>query len=233
MIRIACAALAALLLGCSASKAQVATTGSTAMDLPTVPGAIVTSPLNSPGPFSAATVQGAPDTTLAPVPLALNPTTPGTVVVCAPPSTSPTPVPATPTVSSTGLAASGSLALIAPPIGQNTSSIGTVSAAAPAGTAAATACSSMPGGTVVSAASLPLSIADVPAGPSPGTIPQAITDAGGTGIDPNAAVAPSPNASACAEGMTMNLTSPAMMLPANATGAAPTPGVSPVLPPGC
>ncbi|WP_164937481.1 hypothetical protein [Bradyrhizobium guangxiense] len=233
MIRIVCAALAALLLGCSAGKAQVATTGSTAMGLPTVPGAIVTSPLNSPGPFSTATLPGAPDTTLAPVPLALDPTTPGTVVVCAPPSASPTQVPATPIVSNMGLPASGSAAPIAPAMGQNTSSIGTVPAAAPAGTAPITACSSAPGGVVASAASLPLSIADVPAGPSPGTIPQVITDAGGTGIDPNAAIAPSPNTSACAEGVTMNLATLATVMPANATGAAPTPGVSPVLPPGC
>jgi hypothetical protein len=42
MIRIVCATLAVLLLGCSVGKAQVATTGSTAMSLPTVPGAIVT-----------------------------------------------------------------------------------------------------------------------------------------------------------------------------------------------
>jgi len=233
MIRIACAAFAALLLGCPAGNAQVATTGSTAMDLPTVPGAIVTSPLNSPGPFSATTVPGAPDTTLAPVPLALNPTTPGTVVVCAPPLTSPTPVPATPIVSSMGSPASGSVAPITLPIGQNTSSIGTVPAAAPAGTAATTACSSTPGGLVPSAATLPLSIADVPAASSLGTIPQVITDSGGTGIDPNAAVAPTPNTSACAESVTMNLASPATVMPANARGAASTPGVSPVLPPGC
>ncbi|MGY3291965.1 hypothetical protein ACVWWP_005032 [Bradyrhizobium sp. LM3.6] len=77
MIRIVFATAIALLLGTSAGQAQVATTGSTAMDLPTVPGAIVISPLNSPGPFSATTVPGAPDTTLAPVPLASDPTTPG------------------------------------------------------------------------------------------------------------------------------------------------------------
>jgi hypothetical protein len=44
---------------------------------------------------------------------------------------------------------------------------------------------------------------------------------------------PSPNSSSCAEGVSMNLASPATMLPANASGAAATPGVSPILPPGC
>ncbi|MGY4332684.1 hypothetical protein ACVWWG_007101 [Bradyrhizobium sp. LB7.2] len=58
MMRIALATVMALLLAGSPGHAQVATTGSTAMDLPTVPGAIVISPLNSPGPFSATTVAG-------------------------------------------------------------------------------------------------------------------------------------------------------------------------------
>ncbi|WP_157460771.1 hypothetical protein [Bradyrhizobium genomosp. I (2014)] len=233
MIRIVCATLAVLLLGCSAGKAQVATTGSTAMSLPTVPGAIVTSPLNSPGPFSATTVQGAPDTTLSPVPLASDPTTPGTVVVCAPPSTSPTSVPTMPTASSTGSPTAGNVGPIIPVTGQNGSSTGTISAAAPSGTGVAVACSSTPGGVVASAASLPLTIPQVQAGPPPGTIPVVISGDVGTGIDPSAAVAPSPNTSTCAEGMTMNLASPATVLPANASGAAPTPGVSPILPPGC
>lgn len=233
MIRIVCAALAALLLGCPAGKAQVATTGSTAMSLPTVPGAIVTSPLNSPGPFSATTVQGAPDTTLAPVPLASDPTTPGTAVVCAPPSTSPTSVPTMPTASSMGSPPAGNVAPTIPIMGQIGSSIGTISAAAPSGTGVTVACSSTPGGLVASAASLPLSIPQVQAGPPPGTIPVAISGDVGTGIDPSAVVAPSPNTSTCAESMTMNLASPATVLPANASGAAPTPGVSPILPPGC
>jgi hypothetical protein len=233
MIRIVFATAIALLLGTSAGQAQVATTGSTAMDLPTVPGAIVISPLNSPGPFSATTVSGAPDTTLAPVPLASDPTTPGTVVVCAPPSSSPTPVPATPTVSPTGLSPPGIAAPILPVTGQNGSSIGTISAAAPAGTGATVACSATPGGQVTSAASLPLSISQGPAGPAPGTILADISGAGATGIDPNAAVVPSPNSSACTEGVSMNLAEPATVLPANASGAATTPGVSPILPPGC
>ena len=232
MKRIVFVAVLALLLGGSPIQAQVATTGSTAMDLPTVPGAIVISPLNSPGPFSATTEPNAPDTTLAPVPLASDPTMPGTVVVCAPPSTSPMPVPATPIVTSPGLSTSGSTAPILPVLGQTGSSTGTIPAAAPAGTGAAVACSSTPGGQLAGAASLPLSIPQVPASPAPGTIPADVSGAGGTGIDPNAVV-PSPNSSACTEGVSMTLASPATMLPANASGAAPTPGVSPILPPGC
>src|SRR6202163_4164319 len=77
---------AALLLGCSASLAQVSTMGTTAMGLASTPGTIVTSPLNGPSPFSATTQPGTPDTTLAPVPLASDPTTPGTVVTCSTPS---------------------------------------------------------------------------------------------------------------------------------------------------
>src|ERR1700730_13935604 len=77
---------AALLSGCNAGLAQVSTMGTTAMGLPSTPGAIVTSPLNGPSPFSATTQPGAPDTTLAPVPLASDPTTPGTVVTCSTPT---------------------------------------------------------------------------------------------------------------------------------------------------
>nr|GAJ35909.1 hypothetical protein BDOA9_0151190 [Bradyrhizobium sp. DOA9] len=233
MKRIAFATILALQLGGYPVEAQVATTGTTAMGLPTVPGAIVISPLNSPGPFSATTVSGAPDTTLAPVPLASDPTTPGTVVVCAPPSSSPTPVPATPTVSPTGLAPPGIAAPLLPVIGQNSSAIGTIFSAAPSGTGATVGCSATPGGEVTSAASLPLSIPQVATSPAPGTIQAGAGGAGGTGIDPDAAVVPSPNSSSCMEGVSMNLASPATVLPANASGAAPTPGVSPILPPGC
>src|SRR5450755_3256321 len=77
---------ALLLAGCNAGMAQVSTMGSTAMGLASTPGAIVTSPLNGPSPFSAATQPGVPDTTLAPLPLASDPTTPGTVVTCSTPS---------------------------------------------------------------------------------------------------------------------------------------------------
>src|SRR6476659_1168764 len=75
-----------LLAGCTACLAQVSTLGTTAMGLATTPGAIVTSPLNGPSPFSAMTQPGSPDTTLAPVPMASDPTTPGTVVTCATPT---------------------------------------------------------------------------------------------------------------------------------------------------
>src|SRR5271156_915278 len=96
---------AALLLGCNVSTAQVSTMGTTAMGLPTTPGTIVTSPLDGPSPFSAATVPGAPDTTLAPVPLASDPTTPGTVVTCATPTGQITQgIPAVPGMISTSLA---------------------------------------------------------------------------------------------------------------------------------
>src|SRR6202158_3417807 len=87
----------ALLLGCNASLAQVSTMGTTAMGLSSTPGTIVTSPLNGPSPFSATTQPGAPVTTLAPVPLASDPTIPGTVVACSTPTGQVTP--GTPVVS--------------------------------------------------------------------------------------------------------------------------------------
>src|ERR1700692_2274991 len=96
---------AAMLVGCTACLAQVSTMGSTAMGLSSTPGAIVTSPLNGPGPFSATTQPGTPVTTLAPVPLASDPTTPGTVVTCSTPSGQITP--GTPAVSVTFLSAVG------------------------------------------------------------------------------------------------------------------------------
>src|SRR6195256_4546752 len=77
---------AVLLLGCNASLAQVSTMGSTAMGLPSTPATIVTSPLNGPGPFSATILPSVSDTTLAPVPMPSDPTTPGTVVTCATPT---------------------------------------------------------------------------------------------------------------------------------------------------
>src|SRR5450755_1664596 len=76
---------AVLLAGCNAALAQISTMGTTAMGLSSTPGAIVISPLNGPSPFSATTQPGTPDTTLAPVPLASDPTIPGTVVTCATP----------------------------------------------------------------------------------------------------------------------------------------------------
>src|SRR5258708_995587 len=82
---------AILLAGCNASLAQVSTMGSTAMGLSSTPGTIVTSPLNGPSPFSATTQPSVPDTTLAPVPLASDPSTPGTVVTCSAPTEQITP----------------------------------------------------------------------------------------------------------------------------------------------
>src|ERR1700675_2076550 len=78
--------MAAVLLGCNPCLAQVSTMGSTAMGLPSTPGAIVTSPLYGPSPFSATTQPGTADTTLAPIPLASDPTAPGTVVTCSTPT---------------------------------------------------------------------------------------------------------------------------------------------------
>src|ERR1700730_16598384 len=75
---------ATLLLGAHACLAQVSTMGSTAMGLPSTPGTVLSSPLTGPSPFSATTQPGAADTTLAPVPLASDPTTPGTSVNCSP-----------------------------------------------------------------------------------------------------------------------------------------------------
>jgi hypothetical protein len=79
---------------------------------------------------------------------------------------------------------------------------------------------------------LPLTTPQIPANPSLGAIQPVITEFGGTSIDPTMTVVPTPNTSACAEGATMNLATPGMMAPANATGAPATPGVSPQ-PSGC
>src|SRR3979409_2751743 len=96
---------AILLLGCGPCLAQVSTMGTTAMGLSSTPGAIVTSPLNGPSPFSATTQPGAPDTTLAPLPLASDPTTPGTVVTCSRPTGPLTPgTPAVPVASLSSMA---------------------------------------------------------------------------------------------------------------------------------
>src|SRR6202051_3936394 len=108
----------ALLLDCHASLAQVSTMGTTAMGLSSTPGTIVTSPLNGPSPFSATTQPGVPDTTLAPVPLASDPTIPGTVVTCSTPTGQITPgTPAVPVTSMSSLAGTGGMtpAISAPP----------------------------------------------------------------------------------------------------------------------
>src|SRR5882672_11162781 len=321
---------AILLAGCNAGLAQVSTMGSTAMGLPSTPGTIVTSPLNGPSPFSATTQPGTADTTLAPIPLASDPTMPGTVVTCStltgqigpgtpmvtvtsmsigtipsipaaptisavpaasststttaplmlsatpatsfmtdfpgstipvsssataapPPAVTATCVPMPSTVPGTvSTAMPGSPAMMTPsttsmssiammpatalgtiPTQIVGSTTGTISPPSPLGSASTTVCSSTPGGPPTNGAALPLSISDVPSSPSPGTIQPAVTQLAGTSIDPTMIVMPTPNTSACAESMTMNLATPGTMAPANATGAAATPGVSPASPSGC
>src|ERR1700720_1084969 len=96
---------AILLAGCNAGLAQVSTMGTTAMGLSSTPGTIVTSPLGGPNPFSTMTQPGTPDTTLAPVPLASDPTIPGTVVTCSTPTGQITPgTPAVPITSPSSMA---------------------------------------------------------------------------------------------------------------------------------
>src|SRR5258708_26319374 len=95
----------ALLLGCNDRLAQVSTIGTTAMGLSSTPGTMLSSPLSGPSPFSAATQPGVPVTTLAPLPLASNPTTPGTVVTCSTPAGQI--APATPAVPVTSMSAVG------------------------------------------------------------------------------------------------------------------------------
>ena len=131
-------------------------------------------------------------------------------------------------MSSTAMMPATPLGTIPTPIVGSTT--GTISPMSPLGSSSTTVCSSMPGGPPTNGAALPLSTPEIPANPPPGTIQQDITQLGGTSIDPTMAVMPTPNTSACAESTTMNLATPGTMAPANATGAAATPGVSP---PGC
>ena len=219
-----------LLLGCNASLAQISTIGSTAVGLPSTPGAIVTSALNGPSPFSATTQPGTTDTTLAPVPLASDPTTPGTVVTCAIPSgqiaPGTPPVPTTSTSAAGGATALGTLASSIV-VGSTT---GTVSPVSALGSPSTTVCSSTPGGPPTNGAALPLSTPQIPSSPSPGTIQPAVAQLGDTSIDPTAAVVPTPNSASCRESVSMSLANPGATAPANATGATATPGVSP---PGC
>src|SRR6266851_3047238 len=298
---------AILLAACNACLAQVSTMGTTAMGLSSTPGTIVTSPLNGPSPFSATTQPGTPDTTLAPVPLASDPTTPGTAVTCstptgqivpgtaavpvismsalggtigtmpsvsavttisAVPATSSTstnstttpmltlsaqpatsflstipgttvPAPSTvPTTVSTSVAGSTAALMPATPLGTISTPIvgsttGTISPVSPLGSSSTTVCSSTPGGPPTNGAALPLSTPELPSSPPPGTIQPAVTELAGTSIDPTMTVVPTPNTPACAQSMTMNLATPGTMAPANATGAAATPGVSPASPSGC
>src|SRR3984957_3285532 len=316
-------ATTALLLGCSAGLAQVSTIGTTAMGLSSTPGAIVTSPLNGPSPFSATTQPGAADTTLAPVPLASDPATPGTVVTCSTPtgqippgalavpgasmsstavttgttssiSAAPTTsaVPATSSAPATGstaapiltlsaqpatsfmtdfpgtsipapqppaipalpspsitamqvpspstvpsppstsmIAPAASLGTIPTPVGITTT--GNISPTAPLGSPSTTVCSAVAGGPPANGAALSLTTPEIPPGPPPRAIQPEIAQLAGTSLDPSMTVVPTPNTSACAESMTMYLATPGTMAPANATGAAATPGVSPASPSGC
>jgi hypothetical protein len=253
---------AALLLGCNVSLAQVSTMGTTAMGLSSTPGTIVISPLNGPSPYSATTQPGVPDTTLAPVPLASDPTIPGTVVTCSTPIGVIAPgipaVPATPmsavggttgsmpstpappnTVSASG---AGSPATMMPstavtataiPVPVVVSKTGIISPATQLGSPSTTVCSSIPGGPPTNGAALSLTTPEIPPSLPPGTIQPAKAQLVGTSIDPQIAVVPTPNTPACAESMTINLAMPGTMAPANATGAAATPGVSPASPSGC
>lgn len=217
---------AVLLIVCNTSLAQVSTTGTTALGIPSIPGAIVISPLNGPSPFSATTIGGAPDTTLVPVPLASDPTMPGTVVNCSEPS---------------GQMASGSPAALVPPIGSVPlgsvptpmvrSTTGTIPLASPLGSASTTGCSSTPGGPSSNGAALPLSTPEIQDSSSPGAIRPEIGELVGTSIGPSFDVVPTPNSASCRERVTMILANPGTMPPANATGATGTPGVSP--PSGC
>jgi hypothetical protein len=209
----------ALLLGCNACLAQISTIGSTAMGLPSTPGAIVTSALNGPSPFSATTQPGTADTTLAPVPLASNPTTPGTVLTCATPTGQI--APGTPAVG--GTPALGTLALSIV-VGSTT---GTVPPVSPLGSPSSTVCSSIPGGPPTNGASLPLSTPEIQSSPAPGTIQPVVAQLGDTSVDPTAAVVPTPNSASCRESVSMSLANPGAATPANATGATATPGVSP------
>jgi hypothetical protein len=256
----------ALLLGCNASLAQVSTIGTTAMGIPTTPGVIVTSPLYGPGPFSATTLPGTPGTTLAPLPLASNPATPGTFVTCATPipqivsGTPAMPVtsmsatggaigmpsisaaPTLPSTLSTSMAgsttsmtasttamSSSPLGTILTPIG--VSSTGTVAPASPLGSPSTTVCSDVPGGPPTAGTALPLSTPEIPNTSPPGTIQTTVGEIADTSVNPTMTVLPTPNSAACSENVSMSLANPGMMAPANATGAAATPGVSP--PSGC
>src|SRR3984893_4099099 len=96
---------AVLLSGCQVCLAQVSTMGTTAMGLSSTPGTMLSSPLSGPSPFSAVTQSGVPDTTLMPVPLASDPTTPGTAVTCSTPSGQI--APGTPTVPVTSMSSIG------------------------------------------------------------------------------------------------------------------------------
>jgi hypothetical protein len=270
-MRIFCAMMVTL-LSSSCCMAQMSTMGTTALGVPTTPGAIVSSPLGGPSPFtslfSAATVPGAPATTLTSPPLAQDPTIPGTSVNCSPTAVELSPSVMSVTSTNTGVSASSAAAMTpigtstamspiaatamptstAPPMTLSTSqpavlppampvmivgavsgsTTGTIAAASPLGTPQpGSSCTASPGNALTNSAALPLAIGDIPANPPPGTIQPSAADLGNTGIEPAMTVMPTPNSAACNESVSMNLANPAMMAPANATGAAATPGVMP------
>ena len=173
--------------------------------------------------------QPPPSITAAPVP-ALS-TVPNTAPTSIMGSTATT-IPSTTTMSSTALTPGVPLGtIVVPNLGSTT---GTIAPTSLLGSSSTTVCSTTPGGPPTNGAALPLSTPQIPANPPLGTIQPDITELGGTSIDPTMTVVPTPNTSACAEGMTMNVATPGMMAPANATGAAATPGVSaPLSPSGC
>jgi hypothetical protein len=265
-------AMMVFLLGSSSCMAQMSTMGTTELGIPTTPGAIVSSPLGGPSPFtslfSASTVPGAPATTLASPPLAQDPTTPGTSVNCSPTAVALSPSVMSVTSTNTS-AAAGSTVAMSPfgtspamnPIGATTmpmsntvpmtssltqplvlppampvmivgavsgSTTGTVATAPPLGNPQqGSSCTAAPGNALTSSAALPLAIGDIPANPPPGAIQSPVADLGSTGIEPVMTVIPTPNSAACNESVSMDIANPAMMSPANATGAAATPGVMP------
>lgn len=268
-MRIFCA-MTIFLLGCSSCAAQMSTLGTTALGIPTTPGAIVSSPLGGPSPFtslfSAATVAGAPATTLASPPLAQDPTIPGTSLSCSPTAVALSPSVMSVTSTNTSISASPSAAMgpigtgtAMSPVGATTmptsnmvplttsqpiflppampvmivgavsgSSTGTIAAAPPVGNAQpGGSCTSAPGNTLSSAAALPPVIGDIPANPPPGTIQSPVADVGSTTMEPPMTAISTPNSAACNESISMDLANPAMMAPANSTGAAATPGVMP------
>jgi len=114
------------------------------------------------------------------------------------------------------------------------STTGTIPSAPPVGGASTIVCSSTPGGPPTNGAALPLSTPQIVVNPPLGAIQSGVPDLGSTSLDQTATVMPTPNTSACAESITMDLATPGMMTPANATGAPATPGVSaPLSPAGC
>jgi hypothetical protein len=109
------------------------------------------------------------------------------------------------------------------------STTGTVTGTGALGNAVpATSCTAAPGNALTSATVLPLTTPDIPPSPPPGTIQSPTSGLGGTSIEPATTVMPTPNSAACNENISMDLANPAMMAPANATGAVATPGVAPL-----